>query len=151
LEAQEEDMAKFIVSMTGWVRGYGADGEKYTVPKRFNGGNGKADSYETKDRNLLAVLRGNRTCQEVPVEEPREAVREEAEAPAVQAEAEEQTAAPTKYTREEVTAGLQKKSYNDLRDSAEAYGVSTRADKGFKKKAVLIEEIADAYIARQDG
>lgn len=86
-------------------------------------------------------------------EKPQEAVREEAETPAVSQEAEKPATASAKYTREEWIAVLGKKNHTtELRPMAKDMGVSAVAEGGgFIKKTVLVEKLADVHIARQDG
>lgn len=161
-------MLRYSVAFTGYIAGMGADHIKHRIPHRFEGGNGTPEIYPTEDGNEVAILSRDRHCtlvvEEVapptergePVETTQEAVRAEAETPSVQEEAEKPEAASeevAKYTREEVIASLKQKHYQDyLRPMADECGVKGTTEAGkAKKKTVLVKELADAYMARQNA
>lgn len=108
---------------------------------------------ETEKKGLVDRVRDLVVRKDNGHEEPQKAVRKEAETPAVSQEAEKPAVAPAEYTREEWVAVLGKKNHNtELKPMADQMGVGTvAAGGGFIKKDVLVEKLADAYMAGQDG
>lgn len=160
-------MPRFEVVVTGWISGMGRDHRKHRVRKRFEGGNGKREFYDTEDPDEVAILMAcphSHLVETPPTpREPRGVPRDEkAEtpsrtAPEAAAVQKRETPAPApprpKYSRNELIKVLEGKHYqNDLLPMAATYGVSSHTEKGrSRKKKDLVEALADAYIEKNYG